>query len=97
MFGLDSLQIDPNSYDDASILVRFRPEFRDAIAADGTGTGASILQGTQVGKQLGKVPGLPTSYLVNPEGEVVARQVGPIDAESIEKFIHDYEPEKGHK
>jgi len=39
--------------------------------------------------ELGKIPGLPTSFLVNPAGEVVARQVGPVTASDIEKFIND--------
>jgi len=43
---------------------------------------------------LGKVPGLPTSYLVNPRGEIVAREVGPINAASIEKFIQGDESKK---
>ncbi len=36
---------------------------------------------------LGPIPGLPTSYLVNPQGEVVAQKVGPVNGKSIEKFI----------
>jgi len=36
---------------------------------------------------LGPIPGLPTTYLVSPEGEVVARQVGPVTAELIAAFI----------
>jgi thiol-disulfide isomerase/thioredoxin len=40
---------------------------------------------------LGSVPGLPTSFLVNPAGEVVARQVGPVTAEAIERYIDRYE------
>ncbi len=36
---------------------------------------------------LGPIPGLPTTYLVSPEGEVVARQVGPVTAELIAGFI----------
>ncbi len=44
---------------------------------------------------LGPVEGLPTSYLVTPEGEVVARQVGPITAEAIHAFIERFENKKG--
>jgi len=36
---------------------------------------------------LGLIPGLPTTYLVSPEGEVIARQVGPVTAELIADFI----------
>ena len=32
-------------------------------------------------------PGLPTSYLVSPQGEVVARQVGAVTAEMLEAFL----------
>jgi len=53
-----------------------------------------LLAGEDTNQLLGKVPGLPTSYLVDPEGVVVAREVGPIDAASIEKFIHSYGPKK---
>ncbi len=37
--------------------------------------------------ELGKIPGLPTSFLISPSGEVVARQVGPLTAEDLESFI----------
>jgi thiol-disulfide isomerase/thioredoxin len=36
---------------------------------------------------LGPIPGLPTTYLVSPQGEVVARQVGPVTAKRINDFI----------
>lgn len=37
--------------------------------------------------ELGRVPGLPTSYLINPEGELAARQVGPVTLEDLEAFL----------
>ncbi|HEY0720604.1 MAG TPA: TlpA disulfide reductase family protein [Gammaproteobacteria bacterium] len=36
---------------------------------------------------LGPVPGLPTTYIINPQGEVVGRQVGKVDADMLEEFI----------
>ena len=36
---------------------------------------------------LGVIPGLPTTFLVSPDGEVVARQVGPVTAKLIAEFI----------
>ncbi|HEC18131.1 MAG TPA: TlpA family protein disulfide reductase [Gammaproteobacteria bacterium] len=36
---------------------------------------------------LGPIPGLPTTYLVSPAGEIVARQVGPVTAKLIADFI----------
>ena len=38
--------------------------------------------------ELGIISGLPTSYLVSPRGEVVARQVGPITAQMLEAYLH---------
>ena len=42
--------------------------------------------------ELGSIPGLPTTFLVSPAGEVVARQVGPVTADMIEQFIEKWEP-----
>jgi len=36
---------------------------------------------------LGPVTGLPTTYIISPEGERVARQEGPITREAVEKYI----------
>lgn len=45
---------------------------------------------------LGSIPGLPTSFIINPKGEVVGKQVGPITGKSIEKFIgEENTPTKG--
>ena len=41
--------------------------------------------------QLGAVPALPTSDLISPEGEMVARQVGVVDGEMIERYISGYD------
>ena len=42
--------------------------------------------------ELGLIPGLPTTFLVNPDGEVVARQVGPVTRDMIEQFIRGWKP-----
>jgi len=36
---------------------------------------------------LGEIPGLPTTFIISPQGEIVARQVGSVTAELIENFI----------
>lgn len=41
--------------------------------------------------ELGLIPGLPTTFLVNPAGEVVARQVGPVTRDMLEQFIDNYQ------
>lgn len=39
------------------------------------------------GKNVGSIPGLPTTYVISPTGEMVARQVGPLTAKMLEDFI----------
>ncbi|RMG32682.1 MAG: TlpA family protein disulfide reductase [Gammaproteobacteria bacterium] len=46
---------------------------------------------------LGPITGLPTSYLIDPKGKVVARQVGPLTAEAIRDFIARYEEQKNRQ
>ena len=53
-----------------------------------------LLEGSRPKVLLGRVPGLPTSFLVSPEGEIVARQVGPVDRTSIEAFIEKQKRER---
>lgn len=36
---------------------------------------------------LGPIPGMPTTYLVDPDGNTVARQVGPVTVQMLEAFI----------
>ena len=52
-----------------------------------------ILHGDRASaRALGPVSGLPTSYLVTPDGKVVASQVGPVTAAGIQRFIDNYQP-----
>ncbi|HAJ93093.1 MAG TPA: hypothetical protein DCO71_10855 [Gammaproteobacteria bacterium] len=37
--------------------------------------------------ELGPVLGLPTTYIISPDGERVARQEGPVTREGVEKYI----------
>lgn len=47
-----------------------------------------IVLGTpQIVSQIGPMQGLPTTYLFNPEGKMVAQQVGAITRESVESYI----------
>ncbi|MCF6353658.1 MAG: TlpA family protein disulfide reductase [Candidatus Polarisedimenticolaceae bacterium] len=39
---------------------------------------------------LGPVLGIPTTYLVSPEGEVVARHVGLVTVQKLEAFLQQY-------
>lgn len=42
----------------------------------------------------GVISGLPSTFLLSPEGELVATQTGPVTARLIEDFIKNYKPEK---
>lgn len=42
----------------------------------------------------GRVAALPTSFLISPRGEIIARQVGTVTAESIERFMASYMEKK---
>lgn len=46
-----------------------------------------VLGNAKVINQIGPVQGLPTTYLYNPEGKMVAQQVGAITREAVESFI----------
>jgi thiol-disulfide isomerase/thioredoxin len=40
-----------------------------------------------VNPSFGDVPGLPTTFLINPEGELVAKQTGPITVTALESYM----------
>lgn len=46
-----------------------------------------VLGNDQVVRQIGPVQGLPTTYLYNPDGKMVAQQVGAITREMVERYI----------
>lgn len=46
-----------------------------------------VLGNPGVVNQIGPVQGLPTSYLYDPEGKMVAHQVGPITRAAVENYV----------
>jgi len=40
---------------------------------------------------LGSIPGLPTTFLISPQGNIEARKVGGVTREMIERFIEKWE------
>lgn len=46
-----------------------------------------VLGDRKIAAQIGKVPGLPTTYLYNPEGRVAAYNVGALTREAVERYI----------
>ena len=51
-----------------------------------------VLGNPQVVNQIGPVQGLPTTYLFNPDGKMVAQQVGAITREAVENYIASKTP-----
>lgn len=48
-----------------------------------------VLRGSSdSGEALGPIPALPTTYLVSPKGEIVARNIGPLTRKQLEDFIN---------
>lgn len=47
-----------------------------------------ILGDQKSAAQIGSIPGLPTTYLYNPQGKVVAYNVGALTREAVERYIH---------
>ena len=47
-----------------------------------------VLGNSQVVNQIGPVQGLPTTYLYNPDGKMVAQQVGAITRAAVEGYIN---------
>ncbi|MDO9222004.1 MAG: TlpA disulfide reductase family protein, partial [Thiobacillus sp.] len=46
-----------------------------------------VLGSPKITNQIGPVQGLPTTYLFNPDGKMVAQQVGAITRQSVESFL----------
>lgn len=42
---------------------------------------------------LGPIPGLPTTYIIAPDGKPVARQVGPVTGEQLDQYIKQKQAE----
>jgi thiol-disulfide isomerase/thioredoxin len=51
-----------------------------------------VLGNDQTVRQIGPVRGLPTTYLFNPDGKMVAQQVGAITREMVESYIASKAP-----
>jgi thiol-disulfide isomerase/thioredoxin len=54
-----------------------------------------ILGDPETASQIGPVEGLPTTYLYNPQGQLVAHQVGAITREDVETFIRGKDKKTG--
>ncbi len=63
------------------------PEYVKQFADDLLVTFPIVLGDRKIAAQIGKIPGLPTTYLYNPEGRVAAYNVGALTREAVERYI----------
>jgi thiol-disulfide isomerase/thioredoxin len=63
-------------------------EFADSMLVDYP----IVLGDKDVVRQIGPVQGLPTTYLFNPDGKMVAQQVGAVTREMVEQYIASRAP-----
>lgn len=80
------------------VALDFRSAKQVTDFADGLMVNYPIVLGSpQVVNQIGPVQGLPTTYLYNPEGKMVAQQVGPITRAAVENYIASKKSGSGKK
>ena len=46
------------------------------------------------GSVMGDIPGLPTTFVISPEGEILARHVGSVTAQILNDFINEQKRER---
>ncbi len=56
-----------------------------------------VLGSPKIAAQIGPVPGLPTTYLYNPQGKQATFNVGPVTRESVEEYINSKKPAEAKK
>lgn len=70
------------------VAIDYRSAKQVTDFADGLMVSYPVVLGTpSIVNQIGPIQGLPTTYLYNPEGKMIAQQVGPVTREAVEKYI----------
>lgn len=74
------------------VVIGIAMEYQDAayvkqFAEDLLVTFPIVLGDRKLAAQIGKVPGLPTTYLYNTEGQIAAYNVGALTREAVERYI----------
>ena len=70
------------------IAMEYRdPNYVKQFADDLLVTFPIVLGDGRIAAQIGKVPGLPTTYLYDPTGKLAAYNVGALTREAVERYI----------
>jgi thiol-disulfide isomerase/thioredoxin len=56
-----------------------------------------VLGNEAIANQIGQIEGLPTTYLYNPEGKIVATQVGALTRSVVEDYMNAHTNSHGKK
>lgn len=92
---MPELELFHNTYQETAVVLGVNmetidPESLKLFVSDQFLSYPILLDSPRPKTELGVIPGLPTTYLVSPEGDVVARQVGTVTREMLERFIEGY-------
>jgi thiol-disulfide isomerase/thioredoxin len=70
------------------IAMEYRdPDYVKQFADDLLVSFPIVLGDNKIAAQIGRVPGLPTTYLYDPTGKLVAQNVGALTREAVERYI----------
>ena len=68
------------------------PEYVKSFAENLLVTFPIVLGNPKIASQIGKIRGLPTTYLYNPQGKLTAENVGALTQKAVERYIDQSKP-----
>ena len=66
------------------------PKYVLSFADDLLVTFPIVLGDSKIAAQIGRIDGLPTTYLYNPQGKLAAHNVGALTYQSVERYIQQW-------
>ena len=66
------------------------PNYVKSFAEDLLVTFPIVLDNTKIASQIGKIQGLPSTYLYSPQGTLAAQNVGALTQKAVERYIDQW-------
>ncbi len=66
------------------------PQYVISFADDLLVTFPIVLGNQKIASQIGRISGLPTTYLYSPQGTLAAQNVGALTRQSVERYIDQW-------
>ena len=66
------------------------PQYVISFAEDLLVTFPIVLGNQKIASQIGRISGLPTTYLYSPQGTLAAQNVGALTSQSVERYIDQW-------